>query len=198
MRAILALAATMSMVASASAQITSQYTELDTERDCITIASSGADEGDWADLVCPGYRGYPVLLFYSDVRESLFYGFPPEFDRVPDFMSFSGFNRVGPTIEWRLAPRNGVEVPFATIHRWFVDDPEFPGDETQVLVVRRVGQLDDRQGCVVGFVVASGNANANEQARRVADEQAREFACGADQPAILSGTVPLPDFTFGY
>ena len=30
------------------------------------------------------------------------------------------------------------------------------------------------------------------QARRIADEQAFDFACGADQPVIDAGTVPLP------
>jgi hypothetical protein len=185
------------MVCAASAQITSQYTELDTERDCVVVASADEDEGDWADLVCAGYKGYPVLVYYSDLRESLFYGFPPESGRAPDFMSFSGFNRVGPTIEWRIEPRGTSNVPFATIHRWFVDDPEFPGDVTEVLVVRKVAQPDDRSGCVVGFVVASGNANANEAARRIADTQAREFACGADQPAVISDAVPVPPFNLG-
>jgi len=184
-------------IEAAASGATSEYTQLDSEKDCVVVASADDGAGDWADLVCPGYKGYPVLLFYADLRESLFYGFPPEFDRAPDFMSFLGFHRAGPTIEWRLAPRGGSSVPFATIHRWFVDNPETPGDDTEVLVVRKVAQLDQRQGCVVGLVVASGNANANEQARRVADDQARDFACGADQPAVLSGSVPLPDFTLG-
>jgi hypothetical protein len=197
-RFVVGLIALLGLSLSASAsEVSSEYTEFDTETDCVVVSSSGDDEGDWADLVCPGYKGYPVLIFYSDLRESLFYGFPPEFDRVPDFMSFSGFNRIGPTIEWRVAPRGTSSVPFATIHRWFVADAEFPGEDTEVLVVRKVGQPDNRQGCVVGFVVASGNPNANDQARRVADDQARDFACGADQPAVLSGSVPLPDFTYG-
>lgn len=198
MRIAIGLAAIIGLTISAAASgVTSEYTQLDTETDCLVVASADDGEGDWADLVCPGYKGYPVLVFYSDLRESLFYGFPPEYDRAPDFMSFAGFNRAGPTVEWRLAARGGSSAPFATIHRWFVADPEFPGDDTEVLVVRKVGQLDNRQGCVVGLVVASGNPNANEQARRVADDQAREFACGADQPAVLSGSVPLPDFTLG-
>ncbi len=198
MRLLTCLAALFGLTLAASASgVTSEYTQLDSEKDCVVVDSADDGDGDWANLVCPGYKGYPVLLFYSDLRESLFYGFPPAFDQAPDFMSFAGFNRAGPTIEWRLAPRGGASVPFATIHRWFVTDPEFPGDDTEVLVVRKVAQLDKRQGCVVGFVVASGNANANEQARRVADDQARDFACGADQPAVLSGSVPLPDFTLG-
>lgn len=167
MRFVIGLTALLGLSLSASAaEVTSEYTAFDTETDCVVVSSSGDGEGDWADLVCPGYKGYPVLIFYSDLRESLFYGFPPVFDRVPDYMSFSGFNRTGPTIEWRMAPRGDSTVPFATIHRWFVADPEFPGDDTEVLVVRKVAQLDQRQGCVVGFVVASGNPNANDQAPR--------------------------------
>lgn len=198
MRLTIALAAFVGLALPAFASgITSEYTQIDTETDCVVVRSADDGEGDWADLVCPGYKGYPVLVFYSDLRESVFYGFPPAFERVPDFMSFVGFNFTGPTIEWRLHQRGETAVPFASIHRWFVSDPEFPGDDTEVLVVRKVAQLDQRQGCVTGFVVASGNADANEQARRLADEQARDFACGADQPTVLSGSVPLPDFTLG-
>jgi hypothetical protein len=50
-----------------------------------------------------------------------------------------------------------------------------------VLLVAKVGQPDARQGCTVGLVLATGNPQANEQARRIADDQARSFECGTDE-----------------
>jgi hypothetical protein len=60
------------------------------------------------------------------------------------------------------------------------------------LVCHKVGQTHVREVGAVGYVMATGNPDANEKARRIADTQAREFACGADQPAVDSGDVPLP------
>ncbi|MCV0351055.1 MAG: hypothetical protein K5863_13350 [Nitratireductor sp.] len=171
--------------------IESAYTELNTEKNCAPFAAPGGDEpGDWVNLVCSGWKGYPVLVYYSDARESLFYGFPPAGDLAPEWESFSAFNSTSPTIEWRIMKDGDREWPVATIHRWFVDD-DF-GDKIEVLVVEKVGQLLERQGCVVGYVVATGNENANEKARRIADRQAYDFACGADQPVVDAGEVPAP------
>ncbi len=52
-------------------------------------------------------------------------------------------------------------------------------------VVEKVGQVHGREGCAVGYVVATGNPDAGGQAR--------DFVCG-DQPAIDAGSVPLPEF----
>jgi hypothetical protein len=193
LRPLLCLAALFGLAGTASAaEITSTYTELDTERDCSIFASAGEEDGDWANMVCAGYRGYPVVIYYSDLRESVFYGFPPDGDLAPAWESFLAFNRTGPTVEWRIEREATHERPFATIHRWFVSDIDFPDEEVEVLVVQKVGQIHGREGCVVGYVMATGNPDANEKARRIADTQAREFACGADQPAVDSGDVPLP------
>lgn len=195
--ATLLLGLTMLTGAAARADtISSAYTELDTQADCVTFAAAAEDEGgDWANLVCAGYKGYPVIVYYGDGRESLFYGFPPGGDLAPAWESFAGFNSTGPTVEWRIAREGAVETPFATIHRWFVADPEDPDSQTQILVVEKVGQLGEREGCAVGLVVASGNPGANEAARRIADEEARAFACGVDERIVVEGGVPLPGFT---
>ncbi len=190
-----ALAAALVVFASpALAENSSVYTDLDFEKNCTQYDT--ATEGDGADFVCDGYKGFPVLLSAGDLRESLFYGFPPSGDLK--WESFGGFNSTGPKIEWRLLPARGNDdpLPFATIHRWFVsDDPDDSEKKTEVLVVEKVGQPQDRSGCVVAYVVAKGNGDANAKARRYADEMARDFACGADQPAIDSGTIPLPDLS---
>jgi len=173
-------------------EITSAYTELDSEGDCIIFDHQEGE--DWSDLVCSGYKGYPVFLYYSDARETVFYGFPPQ-DGRPAWESFTSFNTAGPRIEWRIEKIDGREIPFATIHRWFVTtDPEDSNGHTEVLVVNKVGQIGEWKGCVVGYVSASGNADANDKARQIADERARDFNCGTDEPVAISGSVPLPDF----
>ncbi|WP_048647334.1 hypothetical protein [Nitratireductor soli] len=175
------------------ADIESAYTEFDVEKDCATFAvPAEGEEGDWANVVCPGWRGYPVLVYYGDLRESVFYGFPPAGDMAPPWESFAGFNHTGPTIEWRILTEGRRQRPIATIHRWFVADAEETEKDIEVLVVEKVGQLQEHDGCVMGYVMATGNADANEKARRIADEQAFDFACGADQPVIDAGTIPLP------
>lgn len=165
----------------AAGEISSAYTDLDLERDCATVAAAGPDDGDWQELVCSGWRGYPVLLSIADLRHSVFYGFPPTGDRP--FETFAAFNAAGPRIEWRIESEGDRSTLFATIHRWTVEGAE--GRRTEVLVVSKVGQLEGRQGCVVGLVTATGHPDANESARRLADERARSFACGTDAPVEI-------------
>lgn len=184
-------AAMACLCASANADvISSEYTKLDIERDCTAFSAAVEGDGDWANLTCNGFRGYPVLIYYSDLRESLHYGFPPSGDLAPRWESFGGFNSTGETIEWRLEETEHGRKPFATIHRWTVSDTASDG-EIQVLVVEKVAQPGG-DGCVVGYVVASGNGEANQQARDIADQEARLFACGADTPLVRQGTVDLP------
>jgi hypothetical protein len=191
MRFILAMlvAATFAMPAIAQ-QIVSEYTDLDHDQHCSVVAGGDATEGDWSNLVCQGWRGYPVLIYYSDARESIFYGFPPSGDLAPTWESFMGFSRAGAKIEWRI--EHDGAIPFATIHRWSVD-ADSDSQQVNVLVVQKVGQLHPRAGCVVGYVVATGNSEANEKARRMADGKARDHSCG-NQPTIDAGAVPLPAF----
>lgn len=177
--------------AASAGEISSAYTDIDIEKGCSVFAAS-EEEGPFANLVCNGWQGYPVLIFSGDLRESVFYGFPPGTD-LP-WESFSAFNSTGGRIEWRIEKDGQRSVPFATIHRWFVNaDPENPDRRTEVLIVEKVGQVDKRDGCAVGLVPAAGNPQANEAARRIADERARDFECGTDKPTVSGDGVP--DFT---
>lgn len=191
MRAILiplALLVTLCQPAHAGA-ISSAYTDLDWEKDCVTYAQAAQGDGDWADLACSGYRGYPVLVAYDDARESLFYGFPPSGDMVAVWESFTGLNSSAGKIEWRVETDRDKAVPFAVIHRRSISDPEDENKSTEVLLVAKVGQMDARDGCTVGLVLATGNPQANDQARKLADEKARTFACGKDKHTVV-GKVP--------
>jgi hypothetical protein len=176
----------------AAAELKSEYTDLEIEKFC-TIVSTSEEADDAASFVCPGWRGYPVIVDTGDSRESVYYGFPPAGERP--WESFAAFNAAGPKIEWRIEVDGERQVPLAAIHRWSVNaDPDNPENKIEVLAVEKVGQPGAPDSCTVGLVVASGNPKANETARKIADEQAREFACGADERVIVSGDIELPTF----
>ena len=194
MRALLVLLTLAGLCGvAAAAEISSEYTDLATEKDCVTYGQAEEGEGDWAAMACNGYRGYPVMLSYGDARESILYGFPPENNFV--WESFTGFNSSGPKIEWRIEKDRDKAVPFATIHRWFVSAGDEGTKQVEVLVIERVAQPEDKQGCAVGYVVATGNPKANEAARKIADERAKTFSCGVDEPIRVDGAVPVPGFS---
>ncbi|WP_416797220.1 hypothetical protein [Ciceribacter azotifigens] len=157
----------------------SAYTDLDLDK-CRTVA----EDEMGASLLCRGYAGYDVHFAESDLRQSILYGAVDKILENEVFESFEVFNHVGSKIEWR---RDTTGTPFATILRWFtenVDDQAgMPTKEStgQVLVISRVAQPGDGLGCVVGYVDALSNPDANELARKVADEQAQDFACGRDK-----------------
>lgn len=169
--------------------ISSAYTDLDSKKDCVTYAQAEEGDGDWAELACSGYRGYPVLIAYDDARESLFYGFPPGGDMTSAWESFSAFNSSGTKVEWRIETTGDKAVPFAVIHRRSISNGEDANKSTDVLLVAKVGQMDARESCTVGLVLATGNPQANDQARKLADEKARTFACGKDRHTVI-GNVP--------
>ena len=192
--ALLSIALVATATQTWAQDITSAYTELDSDRDCAVDSVAGNGEGDWVRLVCPGYKGYPVILTYGDARESLFYGFPPPGEDGLPWESFDGFNSTAARIEWRLIREGEVEVPFATIHRWTVARPDDPDKNVEVLVIEKVGLLGFNEGCAVGMVMATGNPKANETARLIADEQAAGFTCGADERVTVDGSAPMPGF----
>ena len=176
--------------AAGAEEVTSVYTEINVEQDC-TIADSDEGDGMFTDFVCNGYGGYPVLIYADDARETVYYGFPKAGKRA--WESFSAFNSSGPKVEWRVAKNGDRTIPFATIHRWSVsDDPDNPDKKTEVLVVAKVGQVKEQDGCAVGLVLATGNPGANDTARKIADEQARGFQCGGDERVLVG--EPMPAF----
>lgn len=161
----------------------SVYTDLDLDR-CQTIA---ADEMG-AMMKCRGYKDYPIHFGEGDLRQSVLYG--PVKDELIEgaFESFGAFNHINTKVEWRL---DASGKPFAAILRWFIEnvgDTGMPTKEAegQVLVVSRVAQREDGLSCVVGYVDALSNANANELARKIADGEAPDFACGV-QEAMWEG-----------
>ena len=161
--------------------MTSAYTKLDLENDCTFHQSD--DQGGAAK--CTGFADYPVHFAEGDLRQMVEYGFVTAGDR--GWVSFSEWNRINDTIEWRLDNSR----PVATIARWFIENIDDSGSankalEGQVLVISKVGQPGEFDACVVGYVDAKANPNANALARQVADTLAAGFRCGED-PAVFHG-----------
>lgn len=177
---ILALFIPVVVTAGSAAANSSTYTKLDLDA-CRKLSSYEAG----GRMKCAGYKSYPVYFAEDDLRQSLRYG-PAAKDLIEaSFESFAQFNNVNLTIEWRL---DGKGTPIAAIQRWFTDNPDpqtgasVPENAGQVLVVSRVAQPDDGLSCVVGYVDALANPNANDLARSLADDSATDFACGYSEP----------------
>jgi hypothetical protein len=151
----------------------SVYTDLVLDS-CKAIFKGNPDEpgGDFIITRCPGLGKYKVLFKEGDLRQSLHYGYLKKSIVDHAFESFGLFNNMNPKIEWRVDAKGR---PYAAIQRFFVGDD---GNQGQVLVVSRVGQPDDQEGCPVGYVDALANKDANALARKVADTIAADFACG--------------------
>lgn len=171
------LAATMILALSPAAALanSSTYTDLDPDLAGCQAIESDNTGGTWK---CRGYRDYPVYFKEGDLRASVFYGPILKILVEEGFETFGPFNTTGKKIEWRL---DGNGRPIAAILRYFISDPEGVAADGQVLVVSRVAQSDDGLSCVVGYVDARSNRNANEIARKVADEEAADFACGYNE-----------------
>ncbi len=188
-RVIVALSVLVSLAAAASSasaqEIFSAYTKFDADKTC--KHRKGTDVEDYGSWRCPGYGGVNVYLSAGDQRMQVSFGTNAKKakDEVAAGETFPGFNSVYEgTVEWRIEKLpNGKTRPFATILRWntrtATDAERDDGKSTgRTLVVTR---LNPGGACHVGYVDARA-PGANEAARKLADEKARSFRCGTDDP----------------
>lgn len=173
----------VAIAASASAARANESAYTDRDLDACKTLSEASEEGESVSLRCAGYKNLPVYFKEGDLRQSIAYG-PVSKAYVDEaFETFGPFNHTGTKIEWRLDAKG---TPLATIVRWFVADPETTGEADsktgQVLVVSTLATKDNPTSCVVGYVDALENKDANALARAVADDEAAGFACGMDEP----------------
>jgi hypothetical protein len=163
----------------------SAYTDINLDH-CKTISQTAPDEpGDFVSMKCEGYKDYPLYFKEGDVRQTVYFGHLDQDIIDNAFDTFGPFNHIGTKAEWRL---DSAGKPYAAILRFHIENsnPETGMSDKahagQVLVISRVGQIDDRRGCVVGYVDALANSDPNTLARKVADDKAVAFACGKDKP----------------
>lgn len=186
---LLVVIASLASGAAAAVGNTSVYTEFDANRTCRKIAQPDdpLNQGAW---VCPGHGRLQVRLEVSDDRMGVSFGRVGKDDPVT-FQTFPAFNDVyAGRIEWRLK----AGAAFATILRWNVmtaSDIEKATGPTKpsgrVLVVTRLGPGGS---CHIGYVDALANADANDLARRLADEKAQGFRCGQDKTEVRGKRTP--------
>jgi hypothetical protein len=153
----------------------SVYTPFDLEKTCIQVDRGDAMTfaGTWK---CAGFKGNDIVVSVDDERS--FVGLGPAAKETCSYAkTFSRFNTALSPVEWRI--KNGE--PFAAIERWRVvaDDD---GNTVTWLVVTA---LKGKEACPVHYVAGS-YPNANEQARRAADDLATDFDCAHGTPTVDS------------
>ncbi|MEY9186062.1 hypothetical protein ABIG06_007616 [Bradyrhizobium sp. USDA 326] len=163
--------------------VSSTYTST-APKDCRQIGKPSALDGSTTRL-CPGKDGLVVLIAEDDLREIVSVGRNRKqaAEEPAANVWFAPFNSSESIIEWRAA---GAK-PFAIIQRWHIadnTDPDMQGrpNTKAVLVVTR---LPPGPACHVAYVDAIANPNANELARKAADDFARGFTCGKDKVKII-------------
>lgn len=175
------------LIPPASAQtFGSSYTST-APRDC-RVKSAGNGVDDSTIRVCPGKAGLVVVISEDDLREAVSVGRNrAAADQEPAAAaSFGPFNSTTHTIEWRALDGK----PFAIIQRWHIaDNADADKDGRPVakplLVVTR---LPPGAVCQVAYVDVKANPDANELARKAADETARGFKCGKDEVKVIGAS----------
>ncbi|WP_025037356.1 hypothetical protein [Bradyrhizobium sp. DOA9] len=153
-------------------------------RDCRQIGKPSTLDGS-STRVCPGKDGLIVLIAEDDLREIVSVGRSRKAaaEEPAAKVWFAPFNSSEATIEWRAA---GTK-PFAVIQRWHIADNADPDKQgrpnTKAMLV--VTRLPPGPVCHVAYVDGIANPNANELARKAADDLARGFACGKDAVKII-------------
>lgn len=177
----LATALMLATLGAAQAQFNqSEYTDLDL--DLCTVVQSDDFGSTWA---CNGHKGIPVMVAEGDLRMMVSFGLTSTEEKAAS-QTLPPFNHLGEKVEWRLSNATGGYKSFAAIVRYFTAAPEpeegkEKGPDGQVLVVIRI---EPGATCQIAWIDALANPDANELARKAADETAPDFDC-ANEPEIV-------------
>ena len=172
------------LISNANAQtFGSSYTST-APRDC-RVSSAGNGVDDSTIRVCPGKAGLVVLVSEDDLRETVSVGRNRiQAAREPAAQIwFDPFNSTSHTVEWRAL--NGK--PFAIIQRWHIADNSDVEKTGRPIAkpMLAVTRLPPGEVCHVAYIDAQANPNANELARKAADDLARDFKCGKDEVKVI-------------
>ena len=172
------------LISAANAQtFSSSYTST-APRDCrVTSAGDGVD--DSTIRVCPGKAGLKVLISEDDLRETVSVGrsrAAAEEEPAAQVWFFP-FNSTTYTVEWRAYRGK----PFAIIQRWHLADNGDRDKQDRPIAkpMLAVTRLPPGPVCHVAYVDVAANPNANELARKAADDFARDFQCGKDEVKVI-------------
>jgi hypothetical protein len=166
---------------SGAAELRSEYTDLKYEQ-CTTISSDEVG----GTSVCPGLRGYPVVIGEGDLRQSVSYGVQAMAEKAMN-QGFSAFNHTGTKIEWLVDASDKDNLqPVATVLRWFIAG-EDGNDKYQLLVVT---QVKLGATCWIGLIDAQAVKDANAVARKLAQDKAGKFDCENDPEIVQPFKVP--------
>ncbi|CAN5352925.1 hypothetical protein BH11PSE4_BH11PSE4_21190 [soil metagenome] len=157
------------------------------DKDCRKTAGFKIEGDDYAsEHVCAGPKGIVVLKQEDDLRETVSVGRSAKAAALEPAagQGFGPFNSTGETVEWRLGAKG---KPFAMIQRWLIADNDDPGKDgrpqtKQMLVVTR---LPPGAACHVAYIDVKANPDANELARKAADESASKFDCRKNKVAVV-------------
>lgn len=145
---------------------------------CPKLDVGNAAQGDSGSWLCKGYGGFNIYFAEGDLRSFLAFGKTPK-NHCAAHQSFSGFNGVNTTVEWRLSKGK----PLAAIQRWQVSyDPE---DSTKIKSWLVVTKLEANNSCHLALVEGA-YPNANAKARELADQMAPTFTCEKSEEKILA------------
>ncbi len=178
------LGACFGLISPANAQTFGSSYSSTAPRDCrVTSAGNGVD--DSTIRVCPGKAGLVVVISEDDLREAVSVGRSrAAADREPAAQSWFGpFNSTTNTVEWRALDGK----PFAIIQRWHIADNADEDNDGRPIAkpLLAVTRLPPGAVCHVAYVDVKANPDANELARRAADETARNFKCGKDEVKVI-------------
>jgi hypothetical protein len=156
-------------------------------KDCrVRSANNGVD--DSTIRVCPGKNGLIVLIAEDDLRETVSVGRTRlSASKEPAAQTWFGpFNSTTNTVEWRAA--NGR--PYAIIQRWHIADNADQDKDGRPIAkpMLAVTRLAPGAVCHVAYVDVQANPDANELARKAADELARHFNCDKDKVKIVGNS----------
>jgi hypothetical protein len=136
-------------------------------------------EDDVHKYRCEGHVGTLVNAYAAE--DSLTVDFGMQGAKGEEWQFPTSFVFAKDTVEWRGRVRTGKMTPYAAILRYDVGQ-SIGGPFKPVLYVYHIKGLQG--SCIVGSVDGT-HPDANERARKLADEVSAGFRCGTDKPRAM-------------